>query len=157
MNARDGWWRRARPRRAESPFCEIGPSRGCRSLRRGPSFGIMAFTVEQHFAGREPVLRNIYEAVVTAARKLGTVEEDPKKTSIHLNRRTAFAGVATRKDAVVLTIKAPADIQSPRIHKHEQASANRRHLDVRLTDPRQVDSELQQWLAAAFGMSARRC
>jgi hypothetical protein len=114
----------------------------------------MAFTVEEHLSGREPVVRNIYEAVVTAARKLGPVEEDPKKTSIHLNRRTAFAGVATRKDAVVLTIKAPADIQSPRIHKHEQASANRWHLEVRLTDPRQVDTELKQWLAAAFAMSA---
>jgi hypothetical protein len=114
----------------------------------------MAFTVEEHLNGREPVVRAIYDAVVTASRKLGPVEEDPKKTSIHLNRRTAFAGVATRKDAVVLTIKAPADIQSPRIHKHEQASANRWHLDVRLTDPRQVDAELKQWLAAAFAMSA---
>lgn len=114
----------------------------------------MAFTVEEHLNGREPVVRAIYDAVVTAARKLGPVEEDPKKTSIHLNRRTAFAGVATRKDAVVLTIKAPADIQSPRIHKHEQASANRWHLEVRLTDPRQVDPELKQWLAAAFAMSA---
>src|SRR5260221_14715964 len=117
----------------------------------------MPFTCEQHFVGRAQSVRAIYDALLNASRRLGSVEEDPKKTSIHLNRRTAFAGVATRKDAVVLTIKAPADIQSPRIHKHEQASANRRHLDVRLTDPRQVDSELQQWLAAAFGMSARRC
>lgn len=112
------------------------------------------FNVDQHFEGRPPVVRAIYDALIAASRKLGDVTEDPKKTSIHLNRRTAFAGVATRKDAIVLTLKAPADIPSPRIHKHEKASPNRWHLEVRLTHPRDVDRELKAWLAEAFAMSA---
>jgi hypothetical protein len=80
-------------------------------------------------------------------------KEDPKKTSIHLTRRTAFAGIATRKDALILTIKSAADIRSPRIVKREQASANRWHLEVRLDDPAQVDRELKSWLRDAMQLS----
>lgn len=113
----------------------------------------MPYTVVQHFEGRSQAIPAIYASLLNALRRLGPVEEDPKKTSIHLNRRTAFAGVATRKDMLVLTIKAPSDIKSKRIDKHEQVSANRWHLEVRLVDPDEVDSELMTWLAAAYAMS----
>jgi hypothetical protein len=112
-----------------------------------------AHSVDQHFEGRAPVVRAIYDAVIRVAKKLGPVVEDPKKTSIHLNNRTAFAGVATRRDALVLTIKAPADIRSARVHKREQTSAHRWHIEVKLDDPKQVDAELTSWLQQAFEMS----
>jgi hypothetical protein len=112
-----------------------------------------AHSVEQHFEGRAPVVRAIYDAVIRTAKKLGPVVEDPKKTSIHLNHRTAFAGVATRKEAIVLTIKAPSDIKSTRVHKREQVSANRWHVEVKLDDPKQVDAELAAWLKQAFEIS----
>jgi hypothetical protein len=48
-----------------------------------------------HFARRGPVVREIYDRLVEAAEQFGPVRQDPKKTSIHLARRTAFAGVAT--------------------------------------------------------------
>ena len=81
------------------------------------------------------------------------MHEHPKKTSIHLTNRTAFAGVATRKDALILTIKSAADIASPRVHKHEQTSANRWHLEVRLENPDQVDQEVIGWLRKAYELA----
>ena len=61
---------------------------------------------------------------------------------------------AARKDGTVrMTIKAPADIRSARVHKREQVSANRWHVEVKLDDPKQVDSELTSWLKQAFEMS----
>ena len=111
-------------------------------------------TVAAHFVRREPVVREIYDRLLASARAWGDVHEDPKKTSVHLTRRTAFAGVATRKDAVVLTLKSPKDIRSRRIAKHEQASANRWHLEVRLTDPGDIDAELIRWMKRSYEMSA---
>src|SRR6478672_6692293 len=111
------------------------------------------YTVEQHFDRTEPHVRSIYDKLVTAARTLGPVEEDPKKTSIHLNRRTAFAGVATRKSAIILTLKASADIEDSRIVKHERASANRWHLNVRLEQPRDVDASVVRWLEQAYELA----
>jgi hypothetical protein len=110
-------------------------------------------TVEQHFAGKDPVVREIYDRLLAEIGKFGEVTEDPKKTSIHLNRRTAFAGVATRKGSLVLTLKASQDFGSPRVKKHEQASANRWHLEVPLSSPAEVDAELAAWLKAGYEIS----
>jgi hypothetical protein len=110
-------------------------------------------TIGQHFAGRAPAVRQIYDRIVGAAEGLGPVREEPKKTSIHLARRTAFAGVATRKDALILTLKSATDIRNRRIVKREQASANRWHVEIRLDDPAQVDAELKAWLKNAMALA----
>ena len=112
------------------------------------------FTVESHFVGKEATTRKIYERLLKTSRKFGSVIEDPKKTSIHLNNKTAFAGVATRKSAIILTIKSDRPLSSPRIHKSEQTSASRFHHEVKLTSPADVDGELTRWLKAAYELSS---
>ena len=110
-------------------------------------------SVEHHFTGKTPGVKTLYDLLLKSVGKFGDFSEDPKKTSIHLNRRTAFAGIATRRDAIILTIKARRNIASPRIFKCEQASSNRWHLEVRLTKPADVDSELISWLKEAYELS----
>ena len=100
-----------------------------------------------------PAQRAIYDRLLSAAQSIGPFKEDPKKTSIHLIRKSAFAGVATRKDALLVTIKAGADIRSRRVVKHQHASAKRWYLDVRLESPEDVDRELTSWLAAAMALA----
>lgn len=111
-------------------------------------------SVAQHFVGKSEGVKATYDRLLKLAGGFGEFTEDPKKTSIHLNRRTAFAGVATRKDALLLTVKAAQDIQSPRVRKHEQASANRWHLEFSLASPSEVDAELAKWLREAYELSA---
>jgi predicted DNA-binding protein (MmcQ/YjbR family) len=110
-------------------------------------------TVDEHFSGRSPHVREIYREIVDASSALGPVVEDPKKTSIHLNRRVAFAGVQTRKDALILTLKSERDIKHDRVHKTEQTSANRWHFEVRLTDPAEVDEQIRQWLRTSYELA----
>jgi len=112
------------------------------------------YTVKNHFEGKDPIVAKIYQHLVKHARLFGKVTEDPKKTSIHLNNVTAFAGVATRKNAIILTIKSDQDIDSHRIHRSEQASARRFHHEVKLTAPADVDAELIGWLKKAYALSA---
>jgi hypothetical protein len=114
----------------------------------------IGFTVKSHFEGKDPVVRQIYDRVLKAAAKFGPVIEEPKKTSIHLVNKTAFAGVATRESAMVLTIKSDRKIPNPRIHKSEQTSAHRFHHEVKLSQPAEVDSELVKWLRDAYALSA---
>jgi uncharacterized protein DUF5655/uncharacterized protein DUF1905 len=114
----------------------------------------IADSVSEHFAGRDPKVRRIYDRVVAAAKKFGPVREEPKKTSIHLARKTAFAGVATRKDALILTIKSDRDLKNKRVTKHERTSANRWYLEVRLTEPSDVDAELKGWLREAYRLES---
>ena len=108
----------------------------------------------QHFVGRDPVVREVYDEIVSAARKFGPFEEDPKKTSIHLNRRSAFAGIQTRQEFLILTVKSSVEIVSGRISKGEQVSANRWHFEIRLRHAAEVDSEIANWLEIGYDLSA---
>src|SRR4051812_6368938 len=110
-------------------------------------------TVRGHFEGKDPRVIETYEAIVMASRTFGPMLESPKQTSIHLDRKAAFAGVATRKASLILTIKSDTDIDSPRIMKHQQTSPGRWHVDVRLERPEQVDRELIGWLKKAYALS----
>jgi hypothetical protein len=112
------------------------------------------FSVAQHFEGKDPVVRSIYEKVIKEGRKFGEVVEEPKKTSIHLVNKSAFAGVMTRKNALILNIKSAAPIKHTRITKSERLSANRFHQEVKLTSPDDVDPVLVGWLRDAFEISS---
>jgi len=111
-------------------------------------------TVQQHFDKCVPAISATYARILTVAGNLGPFHEDPKKTSIHLVRKTAFAGIATRKTALILTLKSSSDIESNRIIRREQASANRWHLEIRLENPEEVDHELETWLKNAYELAA---
>lgn len=110
-------------------------------------------TVDQHFADKPAEIRELYDRLVALVERFGPVEQDPKKTSIHLNRRTAFAGIAVRKAHLILTIKSDRPPSSPRIFKSQQTSASRWHHEVKLTTPKDLDAEMRQWLKAAYELS----
>ena len=116
--------------------------------------GTPGFTTASHFEGRDPVVRKIYDSLIKNLKKIGPLAEDPKKTSIHINNKTALAGVATRKAHLILTIKSDRKLASPRIHRTEQVSSHRFHHEVKLTSVSDVDDELMSWLRNAYEMSA---
>ncbi|MGZ6347718.1 MAG: DUF5655 domain-containing protein [Anaerolineales bacterium] len=111
------------------------------------------FTVSQHFAGKDPVVKSIYNRILVEVKKFGPVVEEPKMTSIHLVNKSAFAGVVTRRNALILNIKSAAPIKHVRILKTEKVSASRFHQEVKLTSPAEVDSLLIGWLLEAYALS----
>jgi len=111
-------------------------------------------TLAQHFDGKDPVVKSIYDHIVKESRKFGAVIEEPKKTSIHLVNKSAFAGVMTRKSALILNIKSAAPLKDKRIKKSEQVSASRFHQEVKLTSPDELDSVLIGWLKEAYSISS---
>jgi hypothetical protein len=111
------------------------------------------YSVNDHFTNRDPSVRALYDQLLSILRTSGSVIEDPKKTSIHLNRKSALAGVETRKGGLLLNIKSDHQIKSPRIEKAEQISAKRFHHKVRISSPKDLDQELKAWLKEAYLLS----
>ena len=109
--------------------------------------------VETVFAGKEPAALAAYGGLITALKTFGPFVEDAKKTSIHLARKSAFAGVHPRKSAILLVIRTSSPIESPRIRKVERVSANRWHNEVLLGEPSEIDSEVVAWLRQAYDLS----
>ena len=112
------------------------------------------FPVSDHFTGKDPVVRAIYARLLAETHKFGPVVEEPKKTSIHLVNKSAFAGVVTRKNALVLNLKSAALIKDARFAKSEKVSASRFHQEVKLLSVEDVDSALIGWLKEAYALSA---
>jgi hypothetical protein len=111
--------------------------------------------VASHFTKSAPAVKATYAALLKASRALGPVREDPKKTSIHLVHDAAFAGVSTRKDSLILTIKADHELVNPRVFRTQHTSARRWHVDIRLTRPADVDGELRGWLADSYRLAGK--
>lgn len=110
--------------------------------------------IEVVFAASEPVVSELYAALLQALGSLGPVGTEPKKTCVHLVNRTGFAGVHPRKGYFNLEFKSTAPVQSTRVQKSEQISRNRYHNTVRITRYQEIDAELLQWLRAAYELSA---
>ena len=82
------------------------------------------------------------------------VTAEPKKTCIHVNRRSALAGVYVRNGYLNLEFKTDYPIDDPRIAKSEQISRSRYHHVVKLTRPEELDPKLLGWLRDAHALSA---
>jgi hypothetical protein len=110
-------------------------------------------SVKDHFEKSEPGVFRAYDKLVAAIGKFGPVKVESKKTSIHLVRQSAFAGVATCQKHFVLTVKSDGPIKSSRIFKSEQVSKNRYHHEVKIASPKEINRELIGWLRKGWELS----
>lgn len=111
------------------------------------------YEIDDQFVNKQPVVRDIYNTLMDAIRDWEGVHTTPKKTSIHIDCRTSFAGVHTRKEYINLNIRTALAIDSPRVSKHEQVSKNRYHNLIRLDAVSDVDDELISWLHEGYLLS----
>jgi hypothetical protein len=112
------------------------------------------FDIKSHFDGKEEVVRQTYDELLKVLRKRYPITESPKKKSIHLMHATTLAGVTTRQNCLILTIKSDSMLSSSRIRKSEQVSRNRFHFKLKLSTPADVNPELINWLDNAYTLSA---
>lgn len=111
-------------------------------------------TIAQHFDGRGKDVRATYDRILAIAREWGDVKPEAKKTTIQLLRGTTpFATLTTRKDTLVLTLKSTTEVRSARVQKCEQSANKLWQFDVRLTNAKEVDHELQQWMRASYSLA----
>ena len=103
---------------------------------------------------KSPASQATYARVVAEARRLGPFEVEEKKTSLHLTHGRAFAGVHPRATGIILNLVLDAPLKSARVHKSEQVSANRHHVEFKLEDAADVDAQLVGWMKKAYSLTA---
>jgi hypothetical protein len=108
------------------------------------------YSVEALFAGKAPVVGEIYARLLRGLGELGPFREEPKQTSVHLARTAGFAGVHPRKGALLLHLRTARPLDSPRVVRRQQVSKGRWHNEVPLASVDDVDAELLGWLREAY-------
>jgi len=100
-----------------------------------------------------PASQSTYAKVVAEIGKFGPFEVEEKKTSLHLSRGRAFAGVHPRATGIILNLVLDAPLENARVHKSEQVSANRHHVEFLLQDPAEVDAQLIGLMKKAYALT----
>jgi hypothetical protein len=113
----------------------------------------LAAALDAVFARSAPEVRALVDALIRRVRSLPGVTVSPKGTCVHLDRRTAFAGLHPRKNALLLNMRSAAPIASARVRKVERVSANRYHNELLLDSADALDQELIGWIAEAHALA----
>jgi hypothetical protein len=113
-------------------------------------------SLDEHFAGKPPELRAIFDRFLALAERNGPVTVLPEKTRIALQARMSFAAVQPRRRWVDGHVVLPRRLDDPRFTRIETYSP-RNHLHAfRLTRADEVDEQVAGWLAEAYAAGTRR-
>src|SRR3954452_15871952 len=106
--------------------------------------------LERHLAGRPAAVVATFWAVVEAARACGPLEVVPEKTRVALHARMSFAALIPRRRWLDGHVVLARRLESSRFRRIETFSP-RNHLHAfRLTDPEEVDAEVEGWLSGGL-------
>lgn len=120
--------------------------------------------LQDHFEGKSPEIRALFDAVVALIRSIGPVRVLPEKTRIAFQVRMSFAQVTPRQRWLDGHVVLARRLEHPRFRKIQTFSP-RNHLHAfRLINLGEVDAEFRAWMEEAyrvgeqqhFGGAARR-
>ncbi len=118
--------------------------------RKGQSHSCEATKLDEHFRGRDPHLRGIFDEIVRRLRKLGPVGVDPVKTSINLTARHHFGAVTVRGTFLRLGFLSEERIEDHRIVHIERLGPRKFGHSVVLESIADLDDVVMGWLTAAY-------
>jgi uncharacterized protein DUF5655 len=127
-------------------FANRNQSHTCRPLGR----------LDQHFAGKDPAVRETFDRVLTVVRRLGPVEVLPEKTRIALHVRMSFAAFSPRKRWLDGHVVLARRVESARFKRIYVVSPRNVVHEFRLASPAEVDAEVEAWLQEAYGVGEQR-
>jgi len=108
--------------------------------------------LQSHFEGKPPEIREIYNEVLKAIRRCGTVKVLAGKTGIAFQVRMSFAQLTTRSKWVDGHVVLARRLEQPRFRKIETISPRNHVHHFRLMSVADVES----WLAEAYAVGQQK-
>ena len=112
-------------------------------------------SLDEHFTGCAPAVRETFDAVLAAVRACGPVDVLPERTRIALHVRMSFAALMPRRRRLDGHLVLARRVESPRYRRIETYSPRNVVHTFRLTAPGEVDAEFGAFLAEAYRVGAQ--
>jgi hypothetical protein len=126
------------------PYCER------QFANRNQSHFCGRHDLETHFEGKPAEIRAIFDAVLKAIRRCGTVTVLPEKTRIAFQVRMSFAQLTPRLRWVDGHVVLARRMEHRRIRRIDTISPRNHVHHFRLSSLSEVDGEVAGWLAEAY-------
>ncbi len=123
---------------------------------RNQSHACGRYSLASHFAGKPPVVRAVFDAVLAAVRRHGPVKVLPEKTRIAFQVRMSFAQVTLRRQWVDGHVVLSRRLENQRFRKIDTISLRNHVHHFRLFTPADVDAEVREWLKEAYAVGEQR-
>ncbi|QYG92550.1 hypothetical protein HC251_08905 [Iamia sp. SCSIO 61187] len=109
-------------------------------------------SLDEWFADRPPVQRQVCDAVVGHLETLGEVDVEAAQVGILIKRDRTFAELRPHRGHLRLSVVLDHDVESPRIARRISPTRQFRRyvLYVVLPTPDEVDDEVRGWLTESF-------
>jgi Domain of unknown function (DUF5655) len=114
------------------------------------------YDLEDHFDGKPPEIRALFDRVVAVIRDLGPVRILPEKTRIAFQVRMSFAQVTPRARWLDGHVVLARRLEHPRFRKVQTISARNHVHTFRLITMQDVDRDFRAWLAEAYAVGEQR-
>jgi hypothetical protein len=118
------------------------------SANRNHSCG--RYNLEDHFTGKEPVVRELYDLLLATLERFGPIGVFPVKTRIVLQAQVQFAAAMPHKRWLDGYVWLRRQAAHPRIHKIEMGIFRDFGHLFRLTRPDDLDESLVELLLEAY-------
>lgn len=123
------------------------------SVNRNHSCG--RYSLEDHFRGKEPIVRELYDLLFETLEQFGPVKAFPVKTRIVFQADVQFAAVTPRKRWLNGYLWLNRQAFHPRIHKMEMGVFRDYGHVFRLSHSADLDEELTDLLHEAYILGCR--
>jgi hypothetical protein len=112
-------------------------------------------SVDAHFTGCAPTVRETFDAVLAAVQACGPVDVLAERTRIALHVRMSFAALIPRRRRLDGHLVLARRVDDPRFRRIETYSPRNVVHVFRLTAPTDVDAEFSAYLAEAYRVGAQ--
>jgi len=123
---------------------------------RNQSHSCGRHTLAQHFEGKPPEIRALFDEAVKAIRAAGPVRVLPEKTRIAFQVRMSFAQLTPKRQWIDGHVVLARRLEHPRF-RQVQTFSPRNHLHTfRLTQPGDIDDDFRAWMAEGYLVGDQR-
>lgn len=108
------------------------------------------YSLDSHFAGRNPSVRATFDRLVRLANACGPVTVYAQKTRIVFMVRVRFANLITRKAWLLFGLWLTRRVEHPRLQKVELYGPATFGHQFKLADPAEIDDRLADLICEAY-------
>jgi Domain of unknown function (DUF5655) len=131
------------------------PSCGEEFVTRNMAHSCGHHAIEDHFRGKDPHVRELFDALLRATQSLGPVHAYAQKSRIVFQTRGRFVAITPRKHHLAGHLWLKRRRQHPLVYRVESLLDRDYVHNFRLTSTNQIDSSFRELLQEAYAVGSQ--